>query len=393
MAREGTIFKKCDKALCKPETNKACGAGQCQHTCEKPERCPHKWTLRYWAGDRQRESSYPDKRNDRGQPVYGSGKKLAQEAQLKIAHDKLAQVEVFPDSKSGAERFEDAAEHWVSLLTGADSSKVKYRRLLKNHINPAMGSRTLRQVAADRDGVSTFLLVTMPSNKVGASEVKIAYVVIRAVVNDAVKAGKLTSSRLNGITLPTVQTKADFIFPPHGQLEVLADKFPEPYGLLVWLMRGCGLRIGEALAVKAESFNGGTLRITEQLLPNGTHGPLKHRKAGDYRDVPVPQYVSQILPADATGYLFPPVPRRTLTGWFTSAREAASIADGFTPHSLRHVFASVALSNGIPITDVSKWLGHQNINTTYSIYGHLVPSSWDKARAVLDAEHKKWVAA
>jgi hypothetical protein len=47
LSRTGTIFKKCDLSNHKPETNKACVAGTCQHTCGQPEKCPHAWTLRY----------------------------------------------------------------------------------------------------------------------------------------------------------------------------------------------------------------------------------------------------------------------------------------------------------------------------------------------------------
>ncbi len=40
-------------------------------------------------------------------------------------------------------------------------------------------------------------------------------------------------------------------------------------------------------------------------------------------------------------------------------------------HGFRHTFASFALKSGWPITQLAKWLGHSDINTTYSIYGHL----------------------
>ena len=61
-------------------------------------------------------------------------------------------------------------------------------------------------------------------------------------------------------------------------------------------MRGCGLRIGEALAVGPHSIcAGGVLRISEQLLATGLYGPLKHRKAGDFRDILLPAYVAQAL--------------------------------------------------------------------------------------------------
>ena len=61
----------------------------------------------------------------------------------------------------------------------------------------------------------------------------------------------------------------------------------------------------------------------------------------------------------------------------------------FIPHSLRHLYASTALAEGIPITEVSRWLGHKSIEVTYQIYGHLVPSSFDRARDALDAAYQE----
>ena len=54
-----------------------------------------------------------------------------------------------------------------------------------------------------------------------------------------------------------------------------------------------------------------------------------------------------------------------------------------TPRSLRHFFASTALANGVPIHEVSRWLGHRSVKTTVDIYGHLLPSAWDRCRDVL----------
>ena len=61
----------------------------------------------------------------------------------------------------------------------------------------------------------------------------------------------------------------------------------------------------------------------------------------------------------------------------------------FIPHSLRHLYASTSLAEGIPITEVSRWLGHKSIEVTHQIYGHLVPSSFDRARTTLDAAFHK----
>jgi integrase len=49
----------------------------------------------------------------------------------------------------------------------------------------------------------------------------------------------------------------------------------------------------------------------------------------------------------------------------------------------------LALAEGIAITEVSRWLGHDSIEVTHQIYGHLVPSSFARARAALDAAYQK----
>lgn len=341
------------------------------------------YTVRYQHQGRQREKSFATSRE-------------ANDFKAKFEHDSRAHI--FVDPAAASVKFSEAAEKWVSRLTGAASSRERYRSLLRTHINPAIGSRTLRAVAGDREGLQDFLLKTMPDNGVGAAQIRLAYAVIRGVVNDALKAGKLSDSRIGGLSLPAQPTRAEIVFPTYAQLVVAAEKMPEPYGLLIWLMRGCGLRIGEAMAVRWENFKDGTLRISEQLTPQGTYGPLKHRKPGEYRDVPVPDYVMWELDPQADlndrfGYVFPKASRRAVERWFNAAVKTAEIKGGFTPHSLRHIFASVSLSNGVPITDVSAWLGHRNINMTYAIYGHLVPSAWGKARQALDSEFTTWKEA
>jgi integrase len=69
---------------------------------------------------------------------------------------------------------------------------------------------------------------------------------------------------------------------------------------------------------------------------------------------------------------------------FGRAAARAGLPPEFIPHSLRHFYASTVLAEGIPITEVSRWLGHKSIEVTHQIYGHLVPSSFDRARAALD---------
>lgn len=208
----------------------------------------------------------------------------------------------------------------------------------------------------------------------------------------------IADSPCSAIELPEVVTGKDFILPTHTQLQALAGGLPPDWAATVWVMHGCGLRIGEALAVnlKCRLAGGTTLRVREQVDQLARLRPLKSRIKGDYRDVPLPRYVTDAIDkhiadhgTSGDGYLFQGrkqklVVRRTYQEDFARAARKAGLPPEFIPHSLRHCFASTALADGIPITEVSQWLGHRSIEMTHRIYGHLVPSSWGRALAILD---------
>ena len=226
--------------------------------------------------------------------------------------------------------------------------------------------------------------------------------VISAVLAEAVRDKKLAESPCTGIQLPGVVTAADFILPAHAQTEATAAGLPPDWAATVWLMRGCGLRIGEALAVnlRCRTNRGKTLRVREQVNPSAEVRPLKFRRAGEFRDVPLPEYVSEAIDkhvathgTTSDGYLFQGrkyklVVRRSYQEDFQRSAARAGLPPEFIPHSLRHFYASTALAEGIPITEVSRWLGHKSIEVTHQIYGHLVPS-FDRARTALDHAYQK----
>ena len=55
------------------------------------------------------------------------------------------------------------------------------------------------------------------------------------------------------------------------------------------------------------------------------------------------------------------------------------------PHKLRHTFATQTLNAGVPITVVSKWLGHANVSVTYNTYIHVLESVETTAVTLLEA--------
>ena len=65
------------------------------------------------------------------------------------------------------------------------------------------------------------------------------------------------------------------------------------------------------------------------------------------------------------------------------ALAAAGLPGDATFHDLRHTSASTALAEGVPVSEVSRWLDHKSITTSVDLYGHLVPEASGRARDAL----------
>ena len=189
---------------------------------------------------------------------------------------------------------------------------------------PAIGDRQIR--ALRREDIKE-IVATMTRKGLSASRISQAHLVINAVFNETVRDKKLAESPCAGIPVPVIVRAADFILPDAGQLEALAAGLPADWAATIWLMYGCGLRIGEALAVRTRCrINQDTvLRIREQVNPVAQLRPLKFRVAGG---------------TATDGYLFQGrkhklVIRRTYQEDFDRAAARAGLPPEFIPHSLR----------------------------------------------------------
>jgi integrase len=339
------------------------------------------YTVRYAQEGKQRERSFVTRHE-------------AADFKAKFEHDSRASI--FVDPTLGNITFGEYAQTWLRQHTGAANSIRAYRASLDNHVLPALGDIPLRKIT--RDQVRELLLETMPAKPVRPPVVATARLVITAVLGEAVKSKRIAENVAAGIRLPRVQEAAEFYVPTRAELETLVAAMPADWQLPIWLMRGCGLRIAEAMAVSKVSIGDGSLRISEQVVATPLKlGPLKHRRPGEFRDVPLPHWAAEKIELHLSehgttedGHLF----RRQSVGSFRQsfmrAAKTAGLPESFTPHDLRHVWASVTLARGVPVTDVSRYLGHRSVDLTYRIYSHFIPSSFDTARKVLDEE---WGAA
>jgi integrase/recombinase XerD len=138
-----------------------------------------------------------------------------------------------------------------------------------------------------------------------------------------------------------------------------------------------GCRISEALALTAKSIDLSAKVIVIESL--------KKRKLGVHRQVPVPAElldsindvhgIREIQKKGRAGLNERLWPWTRMTAWrkMSALMKAAGIGDGphASPKGLRHGFGVNAVSRGISLNMVQKWLGHSALTTT-AIYANAV---------------------
>jgi integrase len=371
------------------------GMGTFFKNCDHPEsrwsKCPHPYTIRYRnaAGAQTEEAGFPtqDAAIERLSEIYKEKKARPQ------SRAKAERIE-----KYGTMRFREYTEEWKAGQRHLAISSVRHlESLLEHHIYPALGSR--RMNSFDHKVVDGFLR-TMERANAGLATQSNAFDKVRAILLDAHRLGIFPDNPLHGVKAPQYDPDRAVI-PSLEQLRAIRATGDDAWLVIVDLMSGCGLRNGEAAAVNINNIVADDVyRITEQVIKStGKYGPLKHRKAGDYRDVPLPARIRESIEwyaqkhGTVNGYLLrrPADPTKPYPGWHLSNQwqrikrsGAIEIPDGLVLYSLRHFFASNCLSNGIPITDVAEWMGHRSLDVTFKIYRHLMPGSIGTAAKLLD---------
>ncbi|MEW2318180.1 tyrosine-type recombinase/integrase [Streptomyces bauhiniae] len=363
----------------------------CEHAESRWSKCPHEYKIRYRsaAGKQTEEAGFAtqDDAISRLTDIYKEKKATVR------SQSKAERIQ-----KYGTMRFEEYAEEWKAGQRHLAVASVRHLdSLLEHHLNPALGSR--RMNSFDHKVVDHFIR-TMERLKTGLATQANAFDKLRAILLDAHRLGIYADNPLLGVKPPQYDP-ARAVIPSLDQLRAIRTAGDDAFMLMVDLMSGCGLRNGEAAAANLNNLVADDVyRVSEQvILSTKSYGPLKHRKAGEYRDVPLPARVRETIEWYAEkhgtfdGYLLrqptdssKPYPHWAMDNQWKRIRAAGEvdIPAGMVLYGNRHFFASNCLSNGIPITDVAEWMGHKSLDITFKIYRHLMPGSIGRAAEVLD---------
>ena len=183
--------------------------------------------------------------------------------------------------------------------------------------------------------------------------------------------------RSTGMGLHTVEGLRKYVTAGEREAFLLeADRADRTVKTLCMTLTYAGCRLSEALALTVDRVD-----LAAGVL---TFESLKKRRDGVYRSVPVPPALlvaldmvhgireQQIGKGRGRGVQLWPWSR--MTGWrAVHDLMAAARLEGphASPKGLRHGFGVAAVSAGIPLNLVQKWLGHAQLTTT-AIYADAV---------------------
>lgn len=228
----------------------------------------------------------------------------------------------------------------------------------------------------------------------GTTTVLRAHGVLSGVLGDAVKARRLASNPARGIEgLPRKSTRRHVYLSADDVHRLAAES--GQHRPLVYVLAFCGLRWGEAIALRVRDveFLKRRLVVHENAVQLGVDHAVGQTKGRAVRSVPVPPFVlDELSPMCAdkepSDLVFPgpdgkylPRPKST-RGWFSGAVKRAKVQQ-ITPHDLRHSAASLAVSAGVNVLALQRMLGHKSAKVTLDTYADLFDTDLDAVAVTL----------
>ncbi|MFD5298259.1 tyrosine-type recombinase/integrase [Streptomyces mutabilis] len=316
---------------------------------------------------------------------------------------------------TGGEPLAVVFERWATTRGVENSSVKQYRSLLARVITPFFGTNDVAAVTSTQVEAWVDWMVHRLAYK--PSTVRFRFSVLRSVFDWAMEQGLVAANPCRRVSLPVSRSRthrdqrAEVHVPSRETVLAVIAGAPERYRGMVWLMAGCGLRLGEAMGLGRDriSFTDRLITVDRQVAcdrdtGSGRYGSMrlrhvKWREDGERgRQVPLPEAVALALRRHLSDHvtwgdaelLFPNV---TGTGllypfyWYGRVWRPALAAAGvdyFKPHSLRHFYAASLLSQGVAVSEVSAWLGHSSVSFTERYYADLLPDAPDRARLAID---------
>ncbi|GAA4588680.1 tyrosine-type recombinase/integrase [Planotetraspora phitsanulokensis] len=341
------------------------------------------------------------------------------------------------DPHAAKRKFGPYAGTWMLSRNHEITTVARDDSIMRTHVLPRWQETPLGKI--DYMAVQTW--VSDLGKRLSPATVAECHRLLSVVLKAAVRDRIIGTNPAEGVRLPKRRRKAgDDRIISRDELAVLLQHAPDRYRALVALAAGCGLRWGEATGLRWDAVDLDTrtlkvVRVAVEVAGHVTSKPYPKSKAGR-REVPLPQFVAELLAAHKVVYMPGPLGevftntaggpvRRTLfrsrvwrpalvraglvgsvlktaSGAFvavwqdkdgsehskdflTEAEAIACVAtnagEALRFHDLRHCYATWLISDRVPVNDVARLVGHEQISTTLNLYTHGTDERYGRARA------------
>lgn len=327
----------------------------------------------------------------------GNGKYAAKtfttkrDAERYAAHSQVEQERgEWRDPKDGRIAFGDWTKIWWTSKDLRPSTVALYEYLLRCHVLPEFEHRPIANIRADE--VDAWKVKLMQSG-ISPSTANKAFRCFADVMGLAVKRDRIAKSPTYGVDAPKEAKKRPEFFTP-AQVTQIVDSIDPRYRTLVLVAAYTGLRWGEATGLRPGKLDllHRTISVDEQLTEvkgKLAFGPPKTQNSIRTVSIPGPlvaKLEAHMAEFSSNDLVFTapnggPLRRNQFTRrvWHPALRRAG--IPGYTFHTLRHTAVTIAIDIGFTAEQLTEWIGHSSISTTYDRYGHLFPR---KREAIAD---------
>ena len=303
--------------------------------------------------------------------------------------------------------FKAMAELWFEskkVNAGKNGKPVKETTLdhWKNHIDtylvPAFGDFRLDQISTP--AIESRRLAWRDEDKLAPITVNKLLTTTTAIFNEAVRIGKVKhnpASNAQRLGVGSVeadkendQVRPEEVYSAEEVNRLIQNAEAGFFKTLIFTVAMTGVRHGEALGLQWGDVDLGAGNITvRRTSPDKWRDeePIFYvpKSKNGVREIPISVELVQALkrwklscPISKWDLVFPkkdgsPHDRKTIlrAGLHPAIRRAE--VKKLDMHALRHTFASLLLSQGAPITEVSSYLGHADPQITLKVYSHWIP--------------------
>jgi integrase len=292
------------------------------------------------------------------------------------------------------------SQRWYRVITTTLEAKTLrgYEQDLRLYIRPAFGSRPVRTLTKSR--IVAYLADKL-SGGLSRNTVRLIHATLRSMLSAAVDDGLIKNNPAAGVgkrlKLSSAQNyrQEEVKAFDRDQLDRLLNaaikKYPRLYPLFLTMARS-GLRPNEALALQWEDLdlNSREISVNKALtLYQAVKVPKSGRSravdmSGELRDALRRLDIERKAETLKRGWReIPPWVFCTRDGKpldscnvakvFKRILKEAKLPNHYSPHCLRHTFASLLLSDGVSPAYVQAMMGHASIQLTVDTYGRWLP--------------------